>query len=94
VTTILSWVLPALLFVGVWILAIRRMAVGKGGAGLLTVGKRKARVYLEKQTGVSTTSLSVIDGGQRRREAVLLNKMFSFGIQGPMPAPDDCLLDD
>jgi hypothetical protein len=32
------------IFVGIWMLAIRRMAVGMGGAGLLTISKRKARV--------------------------------------------------
>jgi cell division protease FtsH len=60
-TTILSWVLPALIFVGIWMFAIRRMAGGMGGSGLLAIGKSKARVYLEKQTGVTFADVAGVD---------------------------------
>src|SRR5579864_9746496 len=61
-TTLLSWVLPALIFVGIWMFAIRRMAGGMGGgAGLLAIGKSKARVYLEKQTGVTFADVAGVD---------------------------------
>jgi cell division protease FtsH len=60
-TTILSWVLPALIFVGIWMFAIRRMAGGMGSSGLLAIGKSKARVYLEKQTGVTLADVAGVD---------------------------------
>ena len=59
--TILSWVLPALIFVGIWMFAIRRMAGGMGGSGLMAIGKSKARVYLEKQTGVTFADVAGVD---------------------------------
>jgi cell division protease FtsH len=60
-TTVLSWVLPALIFVGIWMFAIRRLGAGMGGSGLLAIGKSKARVYLEKQTGVAFADVAGVD---------------------------------
>jgi len=39
-TTVLSWVVPMLLFVGVWVFLIRRMGGAQGG--LMAVGKSRA----------------------------------------------------
>ncbi|HUJ76902.1 MAG TPA: ATP-dependent metallopeptidase FtsH/Yme1/Tma family protein, partial [bacterium] len=58
-TTILSWVLPAVVFVGVWFLLMRR--VGGAGAGLLSIGKSKAKVYLQKQTNTTFEDVAGID---------------------------------
>jgi cell division protease FtsH len=63
-TTVLSWVVPTLIFVGIWMFAIRRMAGGMDGTtggGLLAIGKSKARVYLEKQTGVTFSDVAGVD---------------------------------
>ncbi len=62
-TTLLSWVVPTLIFVGIWMFAIRRMAGGMDGTagGLLAIGKSKARVYLEKQTGVTFADVAGVD---------------------------------
>ena len=51
---ILGWVLPALVFVGIWSLLIRRISDSGGmGAGLLSIGKSKAKVFVE--TGIKVT---------------------------------------
>ncbi|MFO1196739.1 MAG: ATP-dependent zinc metalloprotease FtsH [Burkholderiaceae bacterium] len=52
VRDLLGWVLPALVFYGVWVLLSRRAGGGLGG-GLLAIGKSKARVFVE--TGVKVT---------------------------------------
>jgi cell division protease FtsH len=59
VSTLLSWVLPTLLFMGVWVFVMRRM----GGAqnGLLAVGKSKAKVYVQHSTGVTFDDVAGID---------------------------------
>src|SRR5579863_940952 len=36
---LLSWVLPAIFFVGIWMFAIRRMGQGGLGGGLMSIGK-------------------------------------------------------
>jgi cell division protease FtsH len=57
---LLSWVLPALAFVGIWMFAIRRM--GQGGlGGLMAVGKSRAKVYVEKETKVSFADVAGVD---------------------------------
>jgi cell division protease FtsH len=66
-SNVLSWVLPAIAFVAIWSFAIRRMA-GPGGAagmggtgGMLEVGKSHAKVYMEKETGVTFADVAGID---------------------------------
>ena len=57
-STLLSWVLPAVVFAGVWILLMRRFGPQQG---LMAVGKSKARVYVEHQTGVTFEDVAGID---------------------------------
>jgi cell division protease FtsH len=61
-STLLSWVVPALVFFAIWSFLIRRMGMGMGGqGGLLEIGKSKAKVYMEKQTGVTFADVAGID---------------------------------
>jgi len=57
--SLMSWILPAVIFVAIWTFAMRRM--GGGGNGLFAIGKSKARVYMEKETGVSFADIAGID---------------------------------
>ncbi len=59
---IASWVLPALVFFGIWALLAKRMA-GEGGlgAGFLSIGKSKARVYMETDTKVTFADVAGVD---------------------------------
>jgi cell division protease FtsH len=59
---ILSWVLPVLIFFGIWAFLMRRM-VGKGGlgGGLMQIGKSKAKIYVESDTGVRFDDVAGVD---------------------------------
>ena len=57
--TILSWVVPVVLFVLMWSYLGRKM--GSGSGGLMQIGKSKARVYIEKKTGVTFADVAGID---------------------------------
>ncbi len=57
-TTLLSWILPALIFVGIWMFFMKRMGAA---SGLISLGKSKAKVYMEKQTGVTFQDVAGID---------------------------------
>jgi cell division protease FtsH len=48
--TILSWNVPALIFYLTWIFLVRRMADRQGFGGLMSIGKSRAKVYVEKDT--------------------------------------------
>jgi cell division protease FtsH len=60
VTDLLSWVVPALLFFGVWMFLSRRVAQGLGG-GLMSIGKSKAKIYVEADTGVRFDDVAGVD---------------------------------
>src|SRR5215471_17959262 len=56
--TVLSWVVPVVLFVLLWNFLFRRM--GPTG-GMMQIGKSKAKVYIEKKTGVTFNDVAGID---------------------------------
>ena len=61
---ILSLVLPAVVFIGLWLLVIRRMAGqmgGGAGGGLMAIGKSKAKVYVETDTKVTFADVAGVD---------------------------------
>ncbi|HEV2228193.1 MAG TPA: ATP-dependent zinc metalloprotease FtsH [Steroidobacteraceae bacterium] len=59
-TTLLSWVAPALVFVLIWGFLMRRMGTGQLGS-MLDVGKSKAKVFVQKETGVHFADVAGID---------------------------------
>jgi len=59
VNTLLSWVLPMVLLVGIWIYFFRK--IGGGAGGLMTVGKSKAKVYMQDETKVTFQDVAGVD---------------------------------
>jgi cell division protease FtsH len=57
-TTLLSWLAPAIIFVVVWGYMVSRMSAG---GGMMQIGKSKAKVYIEKRTGVTFADVEGID---------------------------------
>ncbi len=57
--TVLSWVVPIALFFLVWSYLMKRM--GGGASGFMQIGKSKAKVYIEKRTGVTFMDVEGID---------------------------------
>ncbi|HWM42776.1 MAG TPA: ATP-dependent zinc metalloprotease FtsH [Burkholderiales bacterium] len=69
---LLSWVLPALVFFGVWYLLVRRMAGQQGlGGGFMAIGKSRAKVYVEKQTGVTFADVAGVDEAKAELQEVV-----------------------
>ncbi|HEU4382904.1 MAG TPA: ATP-dependent zinc metalloprotease FtsH [Anaeromyxobacteraceae bacterium] len=70
--TLLSWIVPVLLFAGVWMFLVRRTA-GKlgGGAGLMTIGKSKAKVLVETSTGVGFKDVAGVDEAKQELQEVV-----------------------
>jgi cell division protease FtsH len=87
--TILSWVLPVALFFGVWVFLMRRMA-GKMGPGgnMLAIGKSKAKVYVEAETGVKFDDVAGVEEakGELREVVDFLRDPARYGrLGGRMP---------
>jgi cell division protease FtsH len=58
IATLLSWILPAVIFVGLWMVVMKRM---NPQSGLMSIGKSRAKVYVEHQTGVTFDDIAGID---------------------------------
>lgn len=58
---LLSWVLPALVFFAVWFFLFRKLAEKQGMGGFMTIGRSRAKVFVEKDTGVRFEDVAGID---------------------------------
>jgi cell division protease FtsH len=83
-TTLLSWILPSLVFVGIWAFFIRRMADRQGMGGLVNIGKSKAKVYVERDTGVTFDNVAGVDEAKAELQEVVsfLNDRDRYGRLG------------
>ena len=66
--TLLSWIVPVFLFFLLWTYLFRKM--GSGG-GLMQIGKSKAKVYIEKKTGVTFVDVEGIDEAEEELAEVV-----------------------
>jgi cell division protease FtsH len=63
-TTLLSWVVPTALFFGLWMFWFRSVAQRQGfggGGGLLSIGRSKAKVYVETDTKTTFKDVAGVD---------------------------------
>ena len=66
---ILSWTLPTLLFFGTWMFVVRRF--GQRGGGLMSIGKSRAKIYVEKDTKVTFADIAgVVEAKEELKEIV------------------------
>ena len=69
---ILSWVVPALVFFGVWMYLGKRMAEQGGlGGGFLSIGKSKAKVYVETDTKVTFADVAGVDEAKAELQEIV-----------------------
>ena len=57
--TLLSWIIPTLLFFGVWFLLMRRMAGQQ--PGFMSLGKNKAKIYVQDELNVTFDDVAGVD---------------------------------
>ena len=89
---ILSWVLPPLLFVGVWMFATRMMGGGMGGGGmggglgggLLSIGRSKAKLIAETDVTVTFDDVAGVDEAKEELHEIVdfLKRPEEFGRLG------------
>ena len=69
---LLGWVVPTLLFVGLWMFLMRRMQERGGlGGGLLSIGKSKAKVYVETDIKVTFDDVAGVDEAKQELKEVV-----------------------
>jgi cell division protease FtsH len=81
---ILSWVLPALMFYLIWVFLGRRLADRQGFGGLMSIGKSRAKVYVEKDTKVTFADVAGVEEAKFELQEVVsfLKDPGSYGRLG------------
>ena len=67
---LLSWIIPIGLFYLVWVFAFRRMG-GGGFGGLATIGKSRAKVYVEKDTKTTFADVAGVDEAKAELQEIV-----------------------
>ena len=84
-STLLSWIVPAVVFFAIWTFVMKRMAGQQGlGGGLFSVGKSKAKVYMETDTKVTFEDVAGVDEAKDELKEVIsfLRNPKSYGRLG------------
>ena len=83
-STILSWVLPIFTFYLIWTYGFRRLAERQGFGGLMSIGKSRAKVYVETDTKVTFKDVAGVDEAKFELQEVVafLRDPTSFGRLG------------
>jgi cell division protease FtsH len=81
---LLSWVLPVLLIFALWAFVFRRIAERQGLGGMMSVGRSKAKVYVERDTGVTFDDVAGIDEARAELQEIVafLKEPQKFGRLG------------
>ena len=86
---LLSWVMPVGLFFALWWYLGKRFADAQGiGGGLMSIGKSKAKIYVEADTGVTFADVAGVDEakGELREVVDFLRNPNEYGrLGGRMP---------
>ncbi|MFZ5450710.1 MAG: ATP-dependent zinc metalloprotease FtsH [Thermodesulfobacteriota bacterium] len=68
-TSLLSLILPTLLLVGIFIYFFRK--IGTGAGGLMSVGKSKAKVYMEDETKVTFQDVAGVEEAEEELKEII-----------------------
>ncbi|MBI5861995.1 MAG: ATP-dependent metallopeptidase FtsH/Yme1/Tma family protein [Rhodocyclales bacterium] len=68
---ILSWIVPTLFFVGIWFFVFRKFAEKQGMGGFMSIGQSRAKVYVEKETGVRFDDVAGVDEAKEELREVI-----------------------
>tara|TARA_R110002110_G_scaffold26365_3_gene97080 strand:+ start:8289 stop:10124 length:1836 start_codon:yes stop_codon:yes gene_type:complete len=72
VKNILSWVLPAAVFFGIWMIVLRYMGARQGlGGGLMNIGKSSAKIFVEGDTRVGFDDVAGVDEAKAELQEVV-----------------------
>ncbi len=68
---LLGWVVPAVVFVAIWLFVIRRFADKVGGGGFMNIGKSKAKVYVENDTKVDFADVAGVEEAKEELKEIV-----------------------
>ena len=69
VRDLLSWILPIIMFVGIWYFMMKRMQGQQ--PGFMSLGKNKAKIYMEDEVGVRFDDVAGVDESKQELKEVI-----------------------
>ena len=66
---ILSWLLPVFIFLGVWFFLMKKMMPQQ--PGFMSLGKNKAKIYKQKDTGITFEDVAGVEEAQAELEEII-----------------------
>ncbi|MFN5410935.1 ATP-dependent metallopeptidase FtsH/Yme1/Tma family protein, partial [Bradyrhizobium sp.] len=84
IQTLLSWIVPALMFYLIWVFLGRKVMDRQGFGGLMSIGKSRAKVYVETDTKVTFADVAGVDEAKFELQEVVqfLKDPKSYGRLG------------
>jgi cell division protease FtsH len=67
--SLLSWVLPFLILLAIWVYFFRK--IGAGAGGLMTVGKSRAKVYVQDETKVTFQDVAGVEEAEEELKEII-----------------------
>jgi len=66
-----SWIVPSLMFFGLWFFLFRSFADKQGMGGFLSIGKSRAKIYVQTNTGITFADVAGVDEARHELEEVV-----------------------
>ncbi len=66
---LLSWFIPLFIFFALWMLFFRKVAERQGG--FMSIGKSRAKIYVEKDTGVTFDDVAGVDEAKQELQEIV-----------------------
>jgi cell division protease FtsH len=68
-SSLISWVLPFVLLIAIWMYFFRK--IGSGAGGLMTVGKSKAKVYVQDETKITFQDVAGVEEAEDELKEII-----------------------
>jgi cell division protease FtsH len=68
---LMSWIVPSLIFVGLWYFVIRRLGASQGIGSFMSIGKSNAKVYVVHDTGVTFADVAGVDEAKEELKEIV-----------------------
>ena len=68
---LLSWVVPAVVFVAIWVFVMQRYSNRMGNGGFMNIGKSKAKVYVETHTRIDFADVAGVDEAKQELQEIV-----------------------